>query len=236
MSPQKTRRAQLTEDTYQEIKATAFEIMREKGTNSLSVREISRRIGMSASAFYHYFPSLHDLITTLIVDSFKEVAAAVAAARQQAKTGDQNYRDQLLSMAQGFRMWGVNHSDKFQLIYGTPISNYAAPEEVTVPFVQQMSVPVLETLIAGIKSGEIDPPHELRNIPTSINLHYHRRADTEDEVHLLANHILNVIWQSVFGLVMLEINNHLYPTVGDTTTFFDYHLQLQLTLVGVKIR
>lgn len=236
MPPQKTRRKQLTEEMYQEIKATAFAIMREKGTNSLSVREIARRIAMSASAFYHYFPSLHALITALIVDSFKEVAEAVAAAKQQAKIEGQNCPQQLLSMAHGFRMWGLNNSVKFQLIFGTPISDYAAPEEVTVPYVQQIGIPVLETLIAGIKNGEIFPPDELRNIPTSVSLHYRDRGGGEDAVRLLAYHILNVIWQSVFGLIMLEINNHLHPTVGDTKAFFDYHVRLQLTWLGVIIR
>lgn len=67
MTKQKTRRDQMTEEIYREIKVTAFAIMREKGTNGLSVREIARRIAMSPSAFYHYFPSLYDLITVLII-------------------------------------------------------------------------------------------------------------------------------------------------------------------------
>lgn len=132
---------------------------------------------------------------------------------------NQTCHEQLLSMAHAFRQWGLDYSVKFQLIYGTPITGYAAPAEVTVPYVRQIGIPVLETIAEGIKTGEVLPGESLRHIPITVNAHYHSRIDTGDAVDILANHILNVIWQSVFGSVMLEINHHLDAGVGDTATF-----------------
>ena len=235
MPEKKTRREQMTEATYQEIKEIAFEVMREKGTHGLSVREIGRRIGMSASAFYHYFPSLDDLITALIVDSFKDLADAITIAKRDSVAAKKSYVEQLHAIAHAFRRWGLDHTVKFQLIYGTPISGYAAPPEITVPYVQQIGVPVIETLIEAIESDEICTADEIKNIPSPILEHYNIRLNTDKKSVIQANHILNVIWQSVFGLVMLEINNHLQPGVGDTATFFDYHVRLQLSLVGIDV-
>lgn len=235
MPEKKTRRERMTEAIYQEIKDTAFEVMREKGTNGLSVREIARRIEMSASAFYHYFSSLDVLITALIVDSFKDVAEAIAIAKRGAVAANKDTPQQLHIIAHAFRRWALDHTVKFQLIYGTPISGYAAPPETTVPYVQQIGVPILETLVEGIKRGEITPTTEINNIPNKTYEHYRSRTHPTDEPNILAHHILNVIWQSVFGLVMLEVNNHLQPGVGDTETFFDYHVRLQLKLIGIKM-
>lgn len=228
----KTRREQLSEATYQEIKETALELMREKGSSGLSLREITRRMGMSASAFYHYFPSLNDLITVLIVDSFQALGAAVAAAREEARAENQSHSEQLRRIAHRFRQWGVDYETQFQLIYGTPIAGYAAPPEVTVPYVRQIGVPVFETLVEGIQTGSLVPNKAIRYIPPTVMMHYASHTDSEDEVSILATHILNVFWQAVFGLIMLEINHHLQPTVGDTMAFFDYHIRLQLTLLS----
>ncbi len=236
MAEIKTRRERMTEATHQEIRDTAFAVMREYGTNGLSVREITRRMGMSASAFYHYYPSLNDLITVLIVDSFKAMAAAVARARDEARAAKQPPVEQLLTMAHGIRHWGLEHAVRFQLIYGTPLAGYAAPAEVTVPYVRQISVPVLETLAEGIRSGALVPIPTLQHIPPSVRAHYVSQLGREDEVLVLAYHLVNVFWASIFGLVMLEVNNHQQPTVGDTSAFFDHHVRLQLMMIASTMR
>ena len=40
------------------------------GASALSVRAITRELGMASSAIYRYFPSRDDLLTKLIIDSY----------------------------------------------------------------------------------------------------------------------------------------------------------------------
>ena len=53
-------------ETKDRITLTAFDLFIERGYNSVSVREIVEKAGISKGAFYHYFPSKGKLLETVM--------------------------------------------------------------------------------------------------------------------------------------------------------------------------
>src|SRR2546429_5016884 len=64
-------RAELTRD----IKDVARQLIERDGAAALSLREVSREMGMGASTLYRYFRSRDELLTALIIDPFDQLAA-----------------------------------------------------------------------------------------------------------------------------------------------------------------
>src|SRR5690606_9117749 len=69
-----------------DIKNRARRQLAEVGAAKLSLRAVSRELGMASSALYRYFPSRDDLLTALIIDAYDAVGAAAEAALEAAES------------------------------------------------------------------------------------------------------------------------------------------------------
>src|SRR5215510_14581630 len=116
---EKTRREQKREDTINEIKAVARQLMSEGGTNALSMRPIAAEMKMSVMGLYRYFENRDALITDLIADNFNAMADAMETARDNEPSSSPVKK--LWAALMAYRRWAVEHPVDFQLIYGNPI-------------------------------------------------------------------------------------------------------------------
>ena len=64
----------------QQIKDAARRQLAVEGAERLSLRAVSRELGMVSSALYRYFPSRDDLLTALIIDAYDALGATAEAA------------------------------------------------------------------------------------------------------------------------------------------------------------
>ena len=125
------RREKILDITREEIKETARGLMAINGTAGLSLRAIAREMGMTAPALYHYYASLNDLITALILDAFTQLADTLeTTAADPALT---TVAERLTAVANANRQWALDHPLDFQLIYGNPIPDYEQPADITYP-------------------------------------------------------------------------------------------------------
>lgn len=204
------------EATTEQIKVTAQRLMAQHGTSGLSMRAIAREMGISAPALYHYFSSMDDLITALILDAFNGLADACEAGRNAEETT----LTQIRGAMHGYRNWALAHPTQFQLIYGNPIPGYEAPVELTVPASARTLLVFGRLIEAAIQTGEINPqvaiPPEneaaLQHIITEF---------TNNEGSVMSAYITNMGWSIMHGIVMLELFGHLAPVVGDVDAFYD---------------
>lgn len=102
----------------------------EHGVAGLSVREIARGLGMVSSAIYRYVSSRDDLLTLLIVDAFADLADAVDHAVEGVPP-DADPRDRFIALGDAMCTWATSHPERWTLLYGTPVRDYAAPAETT---------------------------------------------------------------------------------------------------------
>ncbi len=227
------RQVELNEATSSAIKETARRLMAEKGTAGLSLRAIARELALTAPALYHYFASLDELITALIVDAFTSQATYTRQARDSAAATGACLREQLFTAALAYRQWALDHATDYQLIYGNPIPGYVAPVEITTPAAQKSGELFMEILSATIHAGEMTIPAIYRQIPPTVQAHYQAKFGMGGEPAQIF-HVMNLVWSMMHGMIALEIYNHAAPVVGDTDAFFAQAMQQLLDTVGVN--
>lgn len=121
-----TTRQQASDQTRAAILAAAREEVSERGGVGLSMRAISRQVGLVSSAVYRHFPSRDALLAAMILESYLDLDRALSVIEPAA--GAAGWRE----LAHAFRMWARTCPAEFQLIYGTPVHGFTAPAE-TIP-------------------------------------------------------------------------------------------------------
>jgi AcrR family transcriptional regulator len=210
MSP-RPRTTERQPNLQEAIKDTAWKQIAESGASSLSLRSIARELGITAPAIYNYYPSRDDLVTALIVDAF----TSLAEAQETSITGlAENRRAVRLSaLGLAYREWAVTYPQRYHLIFGTPIPNYTAPEEVTLPAAAQALVPLIRAIQDLVSAGELRTERMAEMSPklkSMLGAWSEFAGGFDHEVLYLAL----VIWSRVHGLVMLEIT-HQIPSFFD---------------------
>ena len=153
------KRDEARAETIERILAAAREEIARAGGVGLSMRSVAREVGMVSSAIYRYFPSREDLLTAMILESYRGLADALRAAEAEAEheTADEggdaatgnpgagSDAERWRRLADALRGWGLRAPHEFQLIYGTPIPGYVAPAE-TIPAAGEVAAPFLGCL------------------------------------------------------------------------------------------
>lgn len=132
-----------------------------------------------------YFPSLAELFTELIVQSYRSLEADIAAA--SAASLGAALAERLAAGPIAYRSWAIEHRRQFNLIFFDQIGGYAAPPDGPTVSAQ---TDVLRP-IAGQYA-------EARGLTTSQLL-----ADED-----LLDDFLGW-WGAFHGIVALEVNHHL---------------------------
>ena len=225
----KKRRKTYHEATRQEIMDTAREQMAERGTAGLSIRGIARKLELTPPAIYHYFSSLDDLITALILDNFHAQADAMEVAVEKCESD--RAVDKLMAGMAAYRQWAIDNPVGFQLISGNPIPGYHAPSEITVPAATRRFMIAIGLIIEGIEQGEIIPPN-LDDIPPTLRDHLLTLNEgQEDQASLEALYMMVVGMTESHGIVSLEVFNQLQPVAGDVEAFYLYRMKTLFQIV-----
>lgn len=141
----KTPRQRAREETETRIVEIGNRMLDEDGIDSLSLRAIARELGIVSSAVYRYVRTRDELLTILIADAFTSLADAVDAALEQERSVE--------ALGLAMLAWSRRYPQRWALIYGTPITAYQAPREVTVePGTRVMAT--LVQLVAAAESGD----------------------------------------------------------------------------------
>ena len=199
------------------IKETAWKQIAETGAATLSLRSIARELDITAPAIYNYHPDRDALVTALIVDAYTSLGESQQAVIDALPTDDQKAHLSALGLA--YREWAITYPQRYLLIFGTPIPNYVAPENITMPAAACAIVPLTNTLQAlyskkKLKLERLSPlTPELESMLEAWK-NYGGNADVE------ALYLTAVIWSRVHGLVMLEIGHHIPPVITDFGELF----------------
>lgn len=123
-TPTLTRRERVRAATEAEILTTARELLVSGGESSLTLREVGRRMGMTASALYRYVDSHAALVDRLTASLFDELVDAMhaslphAAAERSRPAGIDEVHADLMTASRAFRAWSAAHPDEFGLMFG----------------------------------------------------------------------------------------------------------------------
>ena len=208
-------------DLLNQIKETAWQQIAENGAAALSLRAIARALHITAPAIYHYYPSRDNLVTALIVDAYTSMGDTQFSALQTIAVGD--HRARLLALGLAYRQWALNHPQRYQLIFGTPLANYHAPAEITAPAAARSMVPLIDCLDTACDDDQLRL--HAQGLPAHFLPQFEVWRQNYSARHVEALYAALVIWSRVHGWVALEIGHQFPPFLEDRDGIY----QLQMT-------
>ena len=212
-----------------EIKGVAGRQLAEVGPAALSLRAVSREMGMVSSALYRYFRSRDDLLTALIVDAYDALGETAEEADARRKRDDVTGRWHAVCAA--IRGWALEHPNEYALVYGSPVPGYRAPADTIGPATR---IPrVLGAILADAHTRGAAAVVSA-SIPAAVRVDVRRlRREVLPDVPepLLARGL--VAWASLFGLISFELFGHFHNVVHDGDAFFDHATRLLAELAGL---
>ena len=194
----RTARERARAELVSEITAAARRQLAETGAAALSMRAVSRELGMVSSALHRYFPTRDDLLTALIVQSYDALADALDAAAADVAEPAGRWR----AIAGAVRSWALANPHEYALIYGSPVPGYRAPAD-TVPAAGRVLAPFARLLADAHAAGALHagaatagPPADLDRLRTALET-----PDLSDAALLAAV----TAWTGLFGHVSFEL-------------------------------
>jgi len=215
MSP-RPRREERHPDLHTAIKDTAWKQISEFGAPALKLRAIARDLGITAPSIYNYYPSRDILVTTLIVDAYNSLAEAQEAALESSSADSLSTK--LFSLGIAYRDWGVTYPQRYQLIFGTPIPNYHAPDDITVPAATRALVPLIK-IIEDLNRANALRTERLTVMSPKLESMLRSWQMVEGGSNLETLYLAFVIWSRLHGLVGLEIGNQFPPLIDPAEIF-----------------
>ena len=219
ISAPRTARDRARAELTSEIKATGLRHLAEHGAGGLSLRAVARDLGMVSSAVYRYFPSRDDLLTALIIDAYSavgEVGEATAEAKRRAR-----FAPRWIAVAESVRDWALTHRHEYALIYGTPVTGYAAPTDTIDP-ASRIAFVFLQLIADGIAAGEVAAtPDEPATRAVHADFEAMRASTRLDIPDAVLSRTL-IAWAQLLGGINLEMFGHLHNVIHDYDAFFTF--------------
>ena len=221
MNASRTARERVRAELIREITEIARRQLATEGAAGLSLRAVAKEMGMVSSAVYRYFPNKDELLTTLIIDGYNAVGAAVEKA--EAAWLSEDYAGRWLAACRAVRNWALAHPHEYALVYGSPVPGYEAPEQTIGP--ASRAAAVFGKIIGdAYRAGAAaDLPGPLVPVPASFAPDAARLRDAIMEGvpdHIAAAAL--IAWSGLFGLVSFELFGQFENVVTDRAAFFDH--------------
>ena len=118
------RRRERNAQTRRQILDAAWELVRESGLASLSMRDLGERVGMRAQSLYVYFPSKHAMFDAMYAEGHQQahdMHAAVAEADDPTET--------LRRHARAYVRFATDDPVRYQLLYQRTIPGFEPSAE-----------------------------------------------------------------------------------------------------------
>ncbi|HEY0486966.1 MAG TPA: TetR/AcrR family transcriptional regulator [Mycobacteriales bacterium] len=220
-----TRRERVRAETAAQIKDVARRHLVTGGPGAVSLRAIARDVGMTAPGLYRYFPSLDDLVRTLVGDLYDELDACLARARDALPAEAAGER--AIAVCRAFRAWSVAHPAEFGLLFGSPPLSGD-----TGALGRQRLGGIFATLFADLWTRYRFPVPAGLDPGLAAQLDAWR-ASTGTAAPTGAIGVLLGGWVRVYGLVALEVFGHLRFVLPDPEPLFEETLREFAELLGI---
>lgn len=215
-TPRARARVEMTND----IKAAARRQLAEVGSDGLSLRAVSRELGVVSSAVYRYFASRDELLTALIIDAYDAVGAEAEAAA--VASAGRSVSQRWLAVARVVRSWALANPHDYALIYGSPVPGYQAPTDTVSPALR-VTFAALGVVREGVASGEIDAtPRSSVARPVHADFSRLRDGGVELPDEVMARAL--AAWTGLLGHISYELFGHLHNGITDFDAFFEHQL------------
>jgi AcrR family transcriptional regulator len=223
-------RSRVRAEMITEIKAIARRHLATDGTN-LSLRAVTRELGMVSSAVYRYFASRDELLTALMLDAYNDLGDAIETAESGVPASD--HRGRWIAVGRELRAWADAHQPEYALLYGPPAPGYKAPEETVEPAMRPILV-VGRILADAVAAGVLRPTPGER-LPRAAREEVARLRESvfpalpEPVVFRLLT-----AWATLFGSLGFEMFGRSGPALMDQSAIIEHQLTEMADYMGLR--
>ena len=228
MNAGRTARDRARAELTQEIKDAARRQLATEGAERLSLRAVSRELGMVSSALYRYFPSRDELLTALIIDAYNALGSKAETAAKNAGPP----REAWLAVCQAVRTWAIKHPQEYALIYGSPVAGYQAPESTIEP-AGRVAIALLRILSEAWASGVLVPPDDTPEPSGLMAEQLGVLAEIVPGVPLKVLARAMIALTQLYGMVSFELFGQLVGTMDPADEFFADATSQLATFIGI---
>ncbi|MFD6449031.1 TetR/AcrR family transcriptional regulator [Promicromonospora sp. NPDC060204] len=131
-----TRRERLRRQTVDEIVERALELVDSGGAHGLSIASVSKAMGMTPPALYHYFASRDALLDALVLAGYTDLGTAVEGAARAAS--DRPAAERVAAIAHAWRRWALDHPRRYAMLFTGSRRDAVDPLEHVGPITASM--------------------------------------------------------------------------------------------------
>ena len=124
----------------QTLLAAAKEMIASDGIESLSLRKLADKVGVSRTAAYHYFDDKNNLLCAIASDGFRQWHQLVKQGEKQNQTERQKFEQYLIN----YMIFATHHPEEYELMFGRCI------------WKQSQSTEELRTIAHGVFQHQVD--------------------------------------------------------------------------------
>lgn len=234
-----TRRDRVRAATNEEIKQTARRLLVTEGPKAVSLRGIASEMGMTAPALYRYFGSRDDLMGHVVADIFNEIAGEIQAAIDATAAGGGDITAKMVAACHQYRRWSLAHRAEFGLLFGTPLPAIEAAldhENVIAACAIKFSGTFF-TLFLELWQHHPFPVPADGEIGAGLREQLTRYRDSLGvDLPLGAVFTFLWCWVRLYGIVSLEVFEHLHFALDDASPLFEYTLVELSQRLGLEYR
>jgi AcrR family transcriptional regulator len=256
-SASRTARERARAELTREIKQEARRQLAASGAQGLSLRSVSRELGMVSSALYRYFGSRDELLTALIIDAYDALGAAAEAASSALPAAD--IRGRWRACCAAIRDWALANPHEYALIYGSPVPGYQAPQATVASAVRVVRVMGGILADAGSAASDADGAGNVdgaANADGARNAESARGAgdrnpeeplpaDLARQVAIIGEAIAPgvddgvltralIAWTQLFGMISFELFGQFVGSLEPAEPFFGYTVEHMADYIGLR--
>lgn len=133
------------------IVEAARDIVATEGMAALSMRAVAERVGVSATALYHYFDGKQALVDRVVKTGFRRIREYLEEAAQGHPRGS---FDRLVALGEAYVRFALENREYFRVIFGTHAGHPKVIDDLPVSGGFDL---LRECLVNGMASGAIRP-------------------------------------------------------------------------------
>ena len=137
-------------DLSNALVAAAIEVISKENPEQLTIREVSRRVGVNHRAVYRHFADLTALLAAVAEQGYRQLLVALEAALAPLKRAPAEKRMEAVACA--YVAFAIDHSAHYRIMFGRRLN-----EDGRFPVLEELVVRAFELLdaevLAGIESG-----------------------------------------------------------------------------------
>jgi AcrR family transcriptional regulator len=226
-------RARRRDDVTRQVLEIGRRHLAEYGAAALSLRAVTRDLGMVSSAVYRYVASRDELLTLLVVDAYTELGDVVSA--RLAELPRTAWDTRVVAVCLAVREWALREPARYALLSGSPVPGYEAPGEQTTEPGTRVIRALMGLVAEGVRAGDVVDGATVVRMPRALRADLVRVRDElgmDVDPAVLGRAVQ--LWAVLFGAVSLEVfGQYGADTFAEPEALFEHQIRLALaTLRG----